>query len=532
MSTSPTPQNTATDHTAMPLYDLFVIGGGVNGCGIARDAAGRGLKVALAEMGDLAQATSSTSSKLFHGGLRYLEYGEIRLVHEALKERETLLKAMPHIAHPMRFVLPLSRDMRFDTTTPISRLLGLVMPWLKGRRPDWIIRIGLWMYDHLGKREILPGTSSYGLKDTPEGAPLQERFKKAFEYSDVWVDDARLVVLNAMDARDHGARIMTRATVTSAQREGDVWQIEVQGHGTLRAKALVNAGGPWVADILSGVLGENSSERVRLVRGSHIIVPRLYDHDKAYFLQGTDGRIIFFLPFQTDFTMIGTTEAPHETDPLGAEATFEEKRYLLDFANHYLKTPLTQADIVHSFAGVRPLYEDGASSATAATREYVLSLNTNGAPLLNVFGGKITTYRKLAEAALAKLGDHVAMGPAWTAGAALPGGFTYGHDDIQINDLMRQFPFVSRRNATRLIHLYGRNAAGIFDDVVGASDMGRDFGHGLTEAELRYLIREEFAREVEDVIWRRTKLGLRLSAAEIAAIDDWMRQHVPLLVDP
>lgn len=515
-------------------YDLFIIGGGVNGCGIARDAAGRGLKVALAEMGDLAHATSSSSSKLFHGGLRYLEYGEIRLVREALAEREVLLKAMPHIAFPMRFVLPLSPDMRFDKTTPVSRLVGLFMPWLKGRRPNWMIRIGLWMYDHLGKRAILPGTTGYALKGTPEGAPLKDKFKKAFEYSDVWVDDARLVVLNAMDARNLGAKIMTRAPVTSARRTGggkdDLWHIEVKGHGAFQAKALVNAGGPWVADIISGVIGMNSSERVRLVRGSHIVVPRLYAHDKAYFLQGTDGRIIFFLPFQGDFTLIGTTEATHKADPRDVESTFKEKRYLLDFANKYLKSPLTQADVIHSFAGVRPLYEDGAKSATAATREYVLSLDENGAPLLNVFGGKITTYRKLAEAALAKLGGHLSMAHPWTAGAVLPGAFPYGQDADQIASLRQHAPFITDSEATRLIHLYGCNAVDIFKDVIVASDMGRDFGEGLSEAELRYLVREEFAREVEDVIWRRTKLGLRLSAPEIAAIDDWMRQHVPLLI--
>ncbi|SFI87740.1 glycerol-3-phosphate dehydrogenase [Celeribacter neptunius] len=534
VSSNPAPRDPSEDPTET-LNDLFVIGGGINGCGIARDAAGRGLSVALAEMGDLAQATSSASSKMFHGGLRYLEYGEVRLVREALAEREVLLNAMPHIAFPMRFVLPLSREMRFDADTPISKLLKYTMPWLKGQRPGWIIRIGLWMYDHLGKRKILPGTSGYDLADRPEGAPLKDMFKHALEYSDVWVDDARLVVLNAMDARDHGATVMVRTKVTSARRMADHWEIEISRlDGTqerLRAKALVNAGGPWVADIISGVIGENSRESVRLVRGSHIVVPRIAEHDKAYFLQGSDGRVIFFLPFQRDFTMIGTTEVTHETDPLGAEATFEEKRYLLDFANQYLKVPLTQADVVHSFAGVRPLYEDGAKSATAATREYVLSLDENGPPLLNVFGGKITTYRKLAEAALEKLGKFFTMTQPWTAEAMLPGGFTYGRDAEQITSLTMQYPFLSHDAADRLVHLYGRNAAAIFDDVVGATDMGRDFGHGLTEAELRYLVREEFAREVEDVIWRRTKLGLYLSAAEIAAIDDWMRQHVPLLVD-
>lgn len=522
-------ETTDTPQAPAP-YDLFIIGGGVNGCGIARDAAGRGLRVALAEMGDLGQATSSASSKLFHGGLRYLEYGEVRLVREALEEREVLLTAMPHIAFPMRFILPISKDMRFDADTPISKILKYTMPWLKGQRPGWIIRIGLWMYDHLGKRNILPGTTGYDLAGRPEGAPLQDRFKHAFEYSDVWVDDARLVVLNAMDARDHGAQIMTQAKVTSARREGDLWAIEVEGKGTFHAKALVNAGGPWVADIISGVVGLNSTESVRLVRGSHIITKRIADHDKAYFLQGTDGRIIFFIPYLDDFTMIGTTEAPHEADPLGAKATDAEKRYLLNFANQYLKTPLSEDDILHSFSGVRPLYEDGASTATAATREYVLSLEDNGAPLLNVFGGKITTYRKLAQAALDKLAPYLKMTPEWTAGAPLPGAFTYGRASEQVLSLTTQFPFLSPDTAHRLVHLYGRNAAGIFEEVVGETDLGHDFGHGLTEAELRYLVREEFARTAEDVLWRRTKLGLVMSAAEIADVDDWMRHHVPSLV--
>ncbi|MCA0043647.1 glycerol-3-phosphate dehydrogenase [Celeribacter litoreus] len=512
------------------VYDLFIIGGGVNGCGIARDAAGRGIKVALAEMGDLAQATSSASSKLFHGGLRYLEFGEFRLVREALEEREVLLQAMPHIAFPMRFILPISKDMRFEADTPISKLLRYTMPWLKGQRPGWIIRIGLWMYDTLGKRKILPGTTGYDLKGRPEGAPLKEGFRRAFEYSDVWVDDARLVILNAMDARAHGAQIMTGAKVTFARRDGDQWVIEVAGKGTFYAKALVNAGGPWVADIITGVVGMNSKESVRLVRGSHIIVKRLAEHNKAYFLQGTDGRIIFFLPYQKDLTMIGTTEGAHESDPLEAHATPEEKSYLLNFANQYLKTPLTEADILHSFSGVRPLYEDGASSATAATREYVLSLDENGAPLLNVFGGKITTYRKLAEAALEKLSDHVTGEGPWTAGAPLPGAFTYGNASEEVMALTAEFPFLTPDLADRLIHLYGRNAKMILEGAVTFDDLGDDFGHGLTEAELRYLVREEFACTAEDVLWRRTKLGLYMSAAEIAAVDDWMRHHAPSLV--
>ena len=505
-----------------PIYDLFIIGGGVNGCGIARDAVGRGLSVALAEQGDLGGATSSASSKLFHGGLRYLEFAAFGMVRDALKEREDLLEAMPHIAFPMRFVLPLSKDMRFDTKTPMGRLLGLTMPWLKGRRPGWIIRLGLWLYDHLGKRRYLPGTTALDLTATPEGAPLKDEFKRAFEYSDVWVDDARLVVLNAVEARDAGARIMTRAKVTHAKRVGDHWAVEVAGHGTIRAKALINAGGPWVAQVMDGVLHHQSRETVRLVRGAHIITRKLTDHDKAYFLQGEDGRIIFILPYEGAFSMIGTTEASHEGDPGTARASEEEQDYLIAFANRYLETPISRADIVHSFAGVRPLYEDGAASATSATREYVLSLDTAGPPLLNIFGGKLTTYRKLSEAALDKLSDHLPMGPAWTARAPLPGAYTLGRRAEQIASLRSGAPFLTETAAARLVGLYGRNAAAIFDDVVGPSDMGRDFGHGLTEAELRYLMGAEFARTAEDVLWRRTKLGLLMSAAQVAQIEAWM----------
>jgi glycerol-3-phosphate dehydrogenase len=378
-------------------------------------------------MGDLAQATSSASTKLFHGGLRYLEYFEFHLVRESLNERETLLRAMPHISWPMRFVLPYSPDMRFEGQTPTSKLLSRVMPWMKGRRPAWLIRLGLFLYDTLGGRTILPGTRTVDLRTDPVGQPLQKRFTHAYEYSDCWVEDSRLVVLNARDAEARGARIMTRSKVISADRGADLWSVTVDHQGgsreTVQARAIVNAGGPWVQDVVRGTLRVNSSEGVRLVRGSHIVTRKLYDHDKCYFFQGEDGRIIFAIPYEQDFTLIGTTDQDHTGQPQDAVCTPEEQDYLCAFASRYFERPVTRADIVWTYSGVRPLYDDGAKSATAATRDYVLSLDTNGAPLLNVFGGKITTYRRLAESALAKLGSVFprATGP-WTAGVAMPGG--------------------------------------------------------------------------------------------------------------
>ncbi len=508
-------------------YDLFVIGGGINGCGIARDAQGRGLNVALAEMGDLAGATSSASTKLFHGGLRYLEYFEFKLVRHALQEREILLSAMPHISWPMRFVLPLSKDMRFDNSTPTSRILSAVMPWMKGRRPNWLIRLGLFLYDNLGGRKILPGTDRVSLDGTSEGAPLQDRFTKAYEYSDCWVEDSRLVVLNARDAEERGAKIMVRTKVASAEREGDLWRIELEGEGAgmVYAKALVNAGGPWVADVVRNVARQNSSEGVRLVRGSHIVTRKLYDHDKCYFFQGTDGRIIFAIPYETDFTLIGTTDAEHFDDPRAAECTPEERDYLLNFANEYFKESLSAQDVVWTYSGVRPLYDDGAKSATAATRDYVLSLDAKGAPMLNVFGGKITTYRVLAEDAWDKLaGFFPNAGGKWTAGVALPGGdFPVDGVQAQIDQLKSAFPFLTDRWAKRLIRAYGTDAKNMLGLAKSTEDLGRDFGATLTEAEVRWLMTREYARSAGDVVWRRSKIGLHLTPAQIDALDEFMR---------
>ena len=510
------------------IYDLFIIGGGINGCGIARDAAGRGLSVALAEMGDLAGATSSASTKLFHGGLRYLEYFEIGLVRKALIEREVLLRAMPHISWPMRFVLPWHPDMRFEGETPTSRLLKIVMPWTRGRRPAWLIRLGLFLYDNLGGRQILPGTTTVDLRSDPAGKPLNPKFSKAYEYSDCWVDDARLVVLNARGAADRGATILTRARVTSAERLTDHWQILVdrgQGPEIFRAKVLVNAGGPWVEQVVRGIARIDTAESIRLVRGSHIVVPKLFDHGKSYFFQGEDGRIIFAIPYEEDFTLIGTTDLDHQGDPAHPVCTDEEKDYLCTFASAYFARPVRRADVVWTYSGVRPLYNDGAKSAQAATRDYVLSLNNEGPPILSVFGGKITTYRKLSEAALDKIAPFLQPSRSgWTAGVALAGGdFPVGDVARLMRELKIRYPFLTDHSCRRLIRAYGTEAPVILGAAKAETDLGRSFGAGLSEAEVRWLMRKEYARIAEDVVWRRSKLGLRLTADQIAALDIWMR---------
>jgi glycerol-3-phosphate dehydrogenase len=513
------------------VYDLFVIGGGINGCGIARDAAGRGLSVSLAEMNDLASATSSASTKLFHGGLRYLEYFEVRLVREALIERETLLRAMPHISWPMRFVLPYHRDMRFEGETPTSRILNVLMPWMKGRRPAWLIRFGLFLYDTLGGRKILPATTTVDLRTDPVGKPLQDRFKKAFEYSDCWIEDSRLVVLNARDAESRGAKIMTRTRVVAAERTDDLWKITLIDAVTdeiqfVWAKMLVNAGGPWVESVITKTLRLNASESVRLVRGSHIVTRKLFDHDKCYFFQGEDGRIIFAIPYETDFTLIGTTDAEHDDPEEKPECTPEEADYLRSFASNYLKKPVEKEDIIWTYSGVRPLYDDGANSATAATRDYVLKLNTDaGAPLLNVFGGKITTYRRLAEGALAKITPFFPKATGnWTAGVALPGGdfAVNGVADLTAG-LKKDYAFLDDFWARRLVKAYGTEAREILSSAETVDDMGVAFGATLTEREVIWLMEREYARTAEDVIWRRSKLGLRMSKAEVVKLNKWMK---------
>lgn len=494
----------AGEGVAAERFDLFVIGGGVNGCGIARDAAGRGLRVGLAEMGDLASGTSSGSTKLFHGGLRYLEYYEFRLVREALHEREVLLSICPHISRPMRFVLP----------------------HVRGMRPKWMLRAGLFIYDHLGGRSRLPGTRVIDLRKDPAGAPLRPDLVTAFEYSDGWVDDARLVVLNARDAAERGATVLTRTRVMHAEPADGGWRVTLREMDTgadreIWARALANAAGPWVADVLHGALSLTHKAAIRLVRGSHIVTAKLFDHDKAYFFQGADGRIIFAIPYEDDYTLIGTTEADHAADPGEAVCTPEEEAYLIRFANEYFRRPIDSSDVIWRYSGVRPLYDDGASSATAATRDYVLDLDGQApAPVLHVFGGKITTYRRLAEQAVEKLSDALPkMGGAWTATAPLPGGagMEMGGAIVLADDLQREFPELDPARALRLARSYGTDAR-----LILAADPGRDFGAGLTGAEVAWMMRHEFARGVEDVIWRRSKLGLRMTEAQVARLAEWM----------
>lgn len=520
------------------IVDLFIIGGGVNGCGIARDAVGRGLSVALAEKADLGGATSSASTKLFHGGLRYLEFFKLRLVREALVEREILLRAMPHISWPMRFVLPYHKDMRFEGETSVSKLLKYTMPWLKGRRPAWLIRIGLFVYDHLGGRKILPATSNVNLDEDIVGKVLNKKFKKAFEYSDCWVQDSRLVVLNARDAASRGAHIMVRTEVLSAIRKDGIWEIVVKQSGAeakkiYRARALVNASGPWVENVIKNIVQVKDSAGVRLVRGSHIVTKKLFDHDKAYFLQGVDGRIIFVLPYEDDFTLIGTTDQDYQGNIENIACDASEVDYLCNFVADYFRKPINKDDVIWSYSGVRPLYNDGAKSATSATRDYVLVLNQQnegsqatgeGAPLLNVYGGKITTYRRLAEAALDKLTAFFPdISPKWTAAAPLPGG-DFRVDEVAslINCLKSEYAFLDDFWARRLIRTYGTEAKLILADASSKDDLGIDFGGSLTEAEVNWLIEKEFVYCAEDILWRRTKLGLRLDDAQKNELQNWI----------
>jgi glycerol-3-phosphate dehydrogenase len=493
------------------IYDLAVIGGGVNGCGIARDAAGRGLSVLLVEQGDLAGATSSASTKLIHGGLRYLEQRAFHLVRAALAEREVLLRAAPHIAWPLRFVLPHHA----------------------GLRPRWLIRLGLFLYDHLGGRTILPPARRIDLRTDPAGVPLQPRYTTGFAYSDCWVDDARLVVLNARDAASRGADIRPRTRCVAARIEGGVWWLDLRAPDApprrLRARALVNAAGPWVSSVLGGVVGQNAPARIRMVKGSHIVVPRLFAHDGCYIFQNADRRICFAIPYEDDFTLIGTTDQDYQGDPAAVTASAEEEAYLCAAVTEYFRRPVTRADIVWRYAGVRPLRDDGARAAQEARRDYSLELTAppGAPPLLSVFGGKITTYRVLAEAALHKLAPHIpGMGPPWTAGAALPGGdFPWDGKPALIAGLAARYPFLSAATCNRLARLYGTLAADMLGDARSPADLGRDFGAGLTEREVRWLMRHEWARTAKDVLWRRTKLGLRLSQAQARGLADWMAQQ-------
>lgn len=492
------------------LYDLAIIGGGINGIGIARDAAGRGLSVLLLEQGDLAGATSSASTKLIHGGLRYLEHYAFRLVRESLTEREVLWRAAPHIVGPLRFVLPHH----------------------PGLRPRWMIRAGLFLYDHLGGRKLLPPTRVVDLRRNPAGAPLRPAFTTGFEYSDCWVDDARLVVLNARDAAAHGADIRTRTRCVAAHPTDGVWRLTLEGGAEAQARVLVNAGGPFVARVLASLLRHQTVTAIRLVKGSHIVVPRLYAHDRCYIFQNADGRVCFAIPYHDDFTLIGTTDEDYTGDPAAVTPSAAEERYLCAAVSEYLREPVDPAAIVWRYAGVRPLRDDGATKAQEATRDYVLELQAlpGEAPVLSVFGGKLTTYRRLAEAAMAKLAPlFPGLRGAWTAGAPLPGGdFPYDGADTLQDELQRRYPFLPALTARRLVRSYGTLAPELLGDARDAAALGQSFGAGLTQREVDWLVQTEWARTAEDVLWRRSKLGLRFSATEAQALARYLaRMPVP-----
>lgn len=507
--------------------DVLVVGGGINGAGIARDLAGRGMRVVLAEQDDLGAHTSSSSTKLIHGGLRYLEYYEFALVRKALLEREVLLKSAPHIMWPLRFVMPHDPSMR----------------------PAWMIRLGLFLYDHLARREVLPGSTGVDLRTHPVGAPLQERFSRGFVYSDGWVDDARLVVLNALDAQAHGARILTRTRCTAAQRDARGWTAtlrSVDGHElVVTARALVNAAGPWAEAFLRGAARPAHNEALvtkslRLVKGSHIVVPRCFEHDHAYIFQNPDKRIIFAIPYEERFTLIGTTDVELHGDPRDASVGADEIAYLCEQASRYFTNPVHPADVVWSYAGVRPLLDDASGDPSAVTRDYMLESNTQAAPLLSVWGGKITTFRKLAEEAadeiVRMLGEsgRLSMRHAWTKGASLPGGDLsawIGRQRRPDTDFERfviaahsRYPWLAAATARRMARAYGSRIAQVLDGVGCQADLGEEIAPGLFEAELRYLRREEWAYTVEDVLWRRTKLGLHFDANQRQCVADWMNQ--------
>ncbi len=492
------------------IYDIAIIGGGVNGCGIARDAAGRGWSVFLCEQNDLGSGTSSASTKLVHGGLRYLEQYEFRLVREALLEREVLWGIAPHIIWPLRFVLPYHRKLR----------------------PRWLLRLGLFLYDHIGGRRKLPPTRVVRLDRDVTGAPLKPEFKRGFEYSDCWVEDSRLVVLNARAAADLGATVAPRTRCVSAERRDGLWHVVLQGPDAaaptrIRARTLINAAGPWVGDVAQLVMRDNARAPVRLVQGSHIVVPRLYDHDGCYIFQNADRRIFFVIPYERHFTLIGTTDRDYHGDVAAVHATADEIAYLCRSASDYLRHAVTPDMVVWTYSGVRPLFdESGDGAAQVTTRDYVLKLDAADATpaLLSVFGGKITTYRRLAEAALARLAPHLpaARGrPAgWTGRDSLPGGdFPIDGFEALRSAAAKLYPFLSDDHLRRLLRAYGTRIHEILDGAAGMADLGRHFGADFTEAELRYLVRTEWVRTAADAVWRRSKLGLRLTPDEIASID-------------
>ena len=527
--TGPSAVSDFSSSTSAPACDcdVLIVGGGINGCGIARDLAGRGWRVVLCEKDDLASHTSSSSTKLIHGGLRYLEYYEFSLVRKALQEREVLLKSAPHIMWPLRFVMPHDPSMR----------------------PAWMIRIGLFMYDHLARREVLPGSRSVDLHTHAAGAPLKSQYKRGFIYSDGWVDDARLVVLNALDAQSRGAEVLTRTRCIHAQRDADGWTATLEGpngaHRTVRARAVVNAAGPWAEAFLRGVAqsakGEALATRhLRRVKGSHIVVPRLFEHDHAYIFQNPDKRIIFAIPYQDEFTLIGTTDIElHGDDPGAARIVPDEIDYLCTQASRYFEKPIVPADVVWTYSGVRPLLDDESGDPSAVTRDYMLESNTTAAPLLSVWGGKITTFRKLAEDAADEvgkmLGQSPAQRPAWTDGAFLAGGDLSawigaamrpdGDFERFVAAVHAKYGWLDAKLARRLARAYGARVSELIGDAQSLADMGAEVAPGLHERELRFLQDREWAVSADDVLWRRSKLGLHYTPAQREQVALWLQAH-------
>ncbi len=492
-----------------PLYDTLIIGGGINGTGIARDAAGRGLKVLLCEQDDLASHTSSASTKLIHGGLRYLEHGEFRLVSKALKEREVLLKAAPHIIWPLRFVLPHEPHLR----------------------PTWMIRAGLFLYDHLARRDVLPPSESINLATHRFGEPLRAPQRTGFVYSDAWVDDARLVVVNALDAHERGAMIHLRTRCVGLTSEGTRWVASLQSPDgntqTIRARSVINAAGPWVTRFLNAYTPIRAHHAVRLVRGSHIVVPKLFEHEAAYLFQNVDGRVVFAVPYEQHFTLLGTTDVDDQSDPTHPSISSEETSYLCTLATHYFKQSVTPEDVVFSYSGVRPLLQDESTDPKSVTRDYDLEWSCESPPLMSVFGGKLTTYRRLAEDALALLQKKLGtQGTAWTAKTPLPGADAAQGDFSQFAATTRlRYAHAPSELIERLIRTYGTRLTHWWPDGKPLAALGPEVLPGLYAAEIQYLRQVEWACTAEDILWRRTKLGLHLEPSAISTLNQWLLQH-------
>lgn len=499
--------------------DVLIVGGGINGAGIARDAAGRGLRVILCEKDDLAAHTSSASSKLIHGGLRYLEHYEFRLVRKALAEREVLLRSAPHIMRPLRFV----------------------MPHDSGQRPVWLIRAGLYLYDTLARREFLPGSEAVALRSHAAGEPLKESFTRGFIYSDGWVDDARLVVLNAIAARERGASILTRTACTALKRDAQHWTatlVHSQGSTQVKARCLVNAAGPWAAQFLQSASSARPRRALRLIKGSHIVVPRLFDHDYAYIFQHPDGRIVFAMPYEQEFTLIGTTDLDYEGDLDRVAISEREIAYLCELSNRYFKRAITPADVVWTYSGVRPLVEDEAASAATATRDFRLDIDTSAAPMLTVFGGKITTFRKLAEEAVDRIAPMLGnRSGAWTEAACLPGGDLFGGKPSNrgvtefgrwVEGIGRRYPWLPAKLAARYAGAYGSRIEILLARRQGMHELGPQIVPGLYAAEVEYLIEHEWATCAADILWRRSKLGLHAGEGSAQLLDEWIAQRTRL----